>query len=93
MSAFGNLKNDVEKFIADVKTYQDSVAAAIAKAVADAGAGNDVDVTALQAEVDAADAALAPTQAAVVTASAPVDAPVADAAPAPAPVADATVTA
>lgn len=53
MADITNLKASVERLIVDVKASFDS---AVAKAVADAEAGLQAGIDALQAEVDAADA-------------------------------------
>lgn len=59
MAAFDDLKASVEKYIADVNAFRQTVAQAIEDAIAADDAGEAVDLNALKAEVDAADAELA----------------------------------
>lgn len=60
MSAFTDLKTAVETYIAAVEVYKANVAQMIADAVAKDDADEDVDLKALQSEVDAAGASLNP---------------------------------
>ena len=59
------LKASVSTFISNFQTYQSSVNAAVAAAVAADEAGNDVDVVALKTAIDAANSTIAPPVAAV----------------------------
>lgn len=78
MTAFSDLKTEVESFIADVKTDVDALGAKIAalQAAIDSGA-SAADIASLTAEVTAAHSALAGTVAAPPAVAAPTDGSVA----------------
>jgi len=69
MSALDDLKASVTTLVTDIGTYRDSVNQAIADAVAKAQSGEEVDLTALKATVDAADATLKASATATTTAA------------------------
>ncbi len=60
MAAFDDLKTSVEKYVADVQASMKTISEAVAAALAADEAGEAVDLNALKATVDAADAALTP---------------------------------